>query len=943
MKLNPILAAALLAVSASATFASTSGVVISQAYGGGGNSGATLKNDFIELYNAGSAAVSLNGWSVQYNSTTGTSTWQTTALSNITLQPGQYYLVQESAGTGGTQNLPTPDATGTLALSGTGGKVALVSSTTALTGDKPSSASIVDLVGYGSANYFEGSAAAPATTNTTAVQRAAAGCTDTDQNSADFAAGTPAPRNTASPVGTCTVSGPTQRTIPEIQGSGSASPFVGEKVQTSGVVTLVTNNSFYMQDLNGDGNAATSDGILVYTGSAPTVVAGQLVQLQGTVAEFNTGAASNADTAAHTVTELTGISGISVLSSGNVITPTVVTLPESVDGELERYEGMLVTINGPLTVQQNYFLGRYGQLSLAVNGRQEQPTNRFRPGADAQALNDANNRARILLDDGTSVQNPNPTPYIGTDNTVRAGDTIATLTGVVDYGLATSSNTDYGDYKIQPVGAVAITRANIRPAVPATTGGNLRVASFNVLNFFTTFTDGTTADGQSGQGCTLGDSTSASNCRGANNVAEFERQRAKIVEAIAAIDADALGLMEMQNNGSTAVQNLVDALNAKVGAGTYAIVPDPAAGTGTDAIKVAMIYKPARLAPAGLALSDTDPVNNRPTLAQTLVAANGQRFTLVVNHLKSKSSCPAVGDANYEGNFDSGDGQGCWNAQRVQQAQRLITWVNSLSAGAGTTDAVLLGDFNAYAQEDPVATLVNGGFQDQIARFNSFGYSYVFNGVSGRLDHGFVSPSLAAKVTDATDFHINADEPAIIDYNTEFKQPACPTCGPDYYSATEYRSSDHDPMVMGLSLLTTIQGTDGREEIIGTAGDDVIIGGGKIDKITTGAGKDLVVINAVADAMDLVTDFVPGEDRVDLHGLLASIGYTGSDPIADGTIRVADGQRGAKVQLKTATSRTGYQTMVLLQGVSAADIVPSRDLVLSGPTLQKKRSRKSVH
>jgi predicted extracellular nuclease len=158
-----------------------------------------------------------------------------------------------------------------------------------------------------------------------------------------------------------------------------------------------------------------------------------------------------------------------------------------------------------------------------------------------------------------------------------------------------------------------------------------------------------------------------------------------------------------------------------------------------------MIYKPARLSRVGEAQSDTDPVNNRPPLAQTFAALNGQRFTLVVNHLKSKGSCPSAGDSDYAGNFDSGDGQGCWNALRVQQAERLSTWVGTLADAAGTSDAVLLGDFNSYAQEDPVATLTSSGFVDQIGRFNSFGYSYVFDGASGRLDHGSPPPRCRAR------------------------------------------------------------------------------------------------------------------------------------------------------------------------------------------------------
>jgi hypothetical protein len=789
---------------------------------------------------------------------------------------------------------------------------------------------IVDLVGFGSANYYEGAGAAPAPSNTTSDLRSAGGCTDTDQNASDFATGAPNPRNTASALGTCSGDGPTARTIMEIQGSGPTSPYVGEAVQTSGVVTRVNNNGFFLQDPVGDGDDATSDGIFVYTGAAPSVSAGQLVQFTAVISEFNTGAASNADTAAHPVTELTGVGNLQLISSGHTITPRLIAFPELVNDDLEHVEGMLVTITGPLTASQNYFQGRYGQVTLSANGRMETPTNRFRPGTpEAIALADTNARSRIILDDGTSQQNPDPTPYLGDDNTLRAGDTVQSVTGVIDFGLATSSNTGYGDYKIHPTEPVAFMRDNARTAAPAAQPGNLKLASFNVLNYFTTFTDGTDVFGNSGQGCLLGDVVSPDNCRGADNLAEFERQRTKIIEAIAAIDADALGLMEMQNNGATAVGNLVDGLNAKLGAGTYAAVADPAGGTGTDAIKVAMIYKPARLVPVVAPQTDTDAIHNRPPLAQTFAALNGERFTLVVNHLKSKSSCPVQDDPDYPGNFDAGDGQGCWNARRVQQAQRTGSWVASLASGAGTDRALLLGDMNSYAQEDPVIAFADGGYADQIARFNAFGYSYVFDGASGRLDHALATAALAARVTDAAEWHINADEPSVIDYNTEFKKPLCPTCGPDYYTPTAYRSSDHDPVVTGLYLVKLIEGGPGKDKLSGTPGDDQIVGGPGSDKLSGGAGDDVFTYTSMADAKDTILDFAPGADRIDLRALLASIGYGGSDPIGDGVVRVKDGAKGALLQVDVDGPSGGarWKTLVLLQGVPAADIVPARDLV----------------
>ena len=401
-----------------------------------------------------------------------------------------------------------------------------------------------------------------------------------------------------------------------LQGRDATSPYAGQKITTTGVVTRLNSNGFFIQDPAGDGDPATSDGIFVFS-TTYTPAAGSLVRVAGTVTEFNTGAAGNADTAAKPLTEISSVSSVTVLGTGYGITPTPITLPLPAGDGFERFEGMLVSVQGALTVQQNYFQARYGQLTLGAGGRHETPTNRYRPGTpQAVALADEQARGRLLLDDGSTAQNRNPTPYIGSNGAPRAGDTVSGLTGVIDFGLSTSSNADPGLYRIHPTTPPTFTVANPRPASPPAVGGTLRLASMNVLNYFTTFTDGTTAGGQTGQGCTQDGTTSAGNCRGANNLGEFKRQQAKIVRALAGLNADAVGLMEMQNNGGTAVQNLVDALNAALGAGTYAAVPEPATGTGSDAIKVAMIYKPARLARVGSPASDPAPINNRPPLAQ---------------------------------------------------------------------------------------------------------------------------------------------------------------------------------------------------------------------------------------------------------------------------------------------------------------------------------------
>jgi uncharacterized protein len=722
-----------------------------------------------------------------------------------------------------------------------------------------------------------------------------------------------------------------------IQGSGSTSPLVGQTVTTTGVVTKVNNNGFFMQDLVGDGDPLTSDGIFVFTSTAPTVAAGQYLRLTGRVVEFNTGAATNPETLAHTVTELTTITGITVLGTGYTIAPTLVTLPELVNDELERYEGMLVTINGPFTVAQNFYQGRFGQLTVAVGGRLETPTNRFRPGPQAQALAENNARRRIILDDGLSTQNPNPTPYLGANGLGRAGDTIASLTGVVDYGLAALSNAGAGDYKLHPTVAPVFTASNPRRSTPPEVGGNVKLASFNVLNFFTTFTNGQTATGQTGQGCTQGTSTTASNCRGANNLAEFLRQRTKIVEALAAINADVVGLMEIQNN-NVAAQNLVDALNAKLGAATYAVVADPGnSGTGgstfgTDAIKVAMIYKPARLSPAGAAIGDLSAVNNRPTLAQTFVAANGEKFNFLVNHLKSKGSCPAATDPDAAGNTDSGDGQGCWNAQRVQQAQQLRRFVAQVQTSSGSNDVVLVGDFNAYAQEDPIFDLTSSGYVDMIRDFNRFEYSYVFDGNAGYIDHGIASASAAPKIASAIHWHINADEAQVYDYNLELKAPLLcggVLCPADPYAADPFRASDHDPVMLGLNLYKTVVGKRGQGAVVGTRGDDILLSRTGANVLSGGGGNNIFVVPSLREAGTTITDFVPGQDRLDLRGLLASVGWHGRDPVAEGRVRFVAHKTGTAVEIDAdGAGPAGFRSGIVLRGVSPNRIKAERDLIV---------------
>ncbi len=1017
MQMKTLVSLLAAAFAAPAVLASTSGVVISQVYGGGGNSGATYKRDFIELFNAGSAPVAIGGWSVQYASSAG-STWATTAIpAGVTLQPGQYYLVAEALGAGGTVDL-TADITGTIPMSATAGKVALARSLTALAGVAPTTAE--DIVSFGTAATATEGSPTPTLSNTTAALRASNGCTDTNNNSADFATGAPTPRNSASPLVSCGNGPVNQPIVPNcpdgataagtavsfnvtatdadsrvnaaskieapaawpsgitlgsfvaatsagdtatqainvagnvpagsytlnlkwdndqaqtasctfkvgvtgitaiynIQGNGAQSPMLGQAVTTTGVVTKVINNGFFMQDPLGDGNPATSDGIFVFTSTAPTVSVGQAIQLSATVAEFNPGTAGNTSTATRPMTQLTGPTGILVQSSGNAISPIEVDLATLPTNGLEAFEGMLVTLRGPLTVQQNAFLGQYGQLTIAAGPRLNTPTNVLRPGPDALALQADNLRRSILLDDGTTRQNVNPTPYIGQDNTVRAGDTIDSVTGVIDFGLATSSTSGFGLYRIQPIVDPNFSRTNPRTATPQVSGGNVRIASANVLNFFTTFTDGTNYLGQTGQGCSLGNSVSKSNCRGADNFTEFQRQRAKTVANLSGLNADVVGLMEIQNNGDTTVQHLVDLLNAQMGAGTYAVVPQPAQGSSDDAIRVAMIYKPGKLTLSGASISDPAPINNRAPFAQAFTTPNGAKFAVIVNHLKSKGSCPGANSP------DADDGlQGCWNATRVQQAVQLKTFLSQVQGTTGAQDVVLLGDFNSHGQEDPIDTLTSGGaIVDAVAHFDPADWSYIFDGASGRLDHGLVTAGLLSKVVYATSWHINADEPIVLDYNTEFKVFGANTTGsPDYYTPTAYRSSDHDPMVMGLNLVKTFTGTNGNDTIVGTDGDDIIEGGLGRDTMTGKGGKNQFVYRTGADGLDTITDFKPGQDTLVFTDMLKNVGITSADPLASGHVTCTTQADGALIGYDPdgPTGSAASRPVVKLKGVLCSAI-----------------------
>lgn len=902
-------------------------LVISQVYGSGGNAGASQPYDFIEVFNRGDDPIDVAGWSVQYASASGSGAFgasdtQLSELSGI-VGPGEYLLVQ--AGGSGTPTIPADVSDATpINLSGTNGKVALVNSAESLGCNGGSSACspdqlamIVDLVGYGAADFFEGDAAAPVLSATAAAARADGGCVDTDQNAADFSALDPAPRNSASAVNACsgddapavsttspedgdtdvaldasisveftepvavadewftlscsvsgdhvgvTSGGPEAFTIdptvdfglaetctlgvvgaavtdiddvdppdagtdlsitfstvgadgpacpaaPEItsisrlQGTGDVSPCVDRAVAVDGVVVgdyegpAPALRGFYVQepDADVDADPATSEGVFVFNANADSVQLGDVVTVTGTVSEFQG------------QTQVSATS-IAVTGAGAIVAPAEVTLPVPNPEFLERYEGMLASTPQTLTVTELFQLGRFGEIVVSSGGRLAQPTAVAAPGAPARAVQAANDLNQLIIDDASNGQNPDPILFgrggdpLTADNTLRGGDTVTDAVGVLTYtwaGNAASGNAyrlrvvgDLSDGGLVPGGVVPdFAPADPRPAGPPEVGGSLTATAFNVLNYFVTLD----ADGN-----LCGTTEAPLECRGAETQEELDRQREKLLTALSQLDADVLGLIELENTtGVEPLSDIVAGLNDLAGAGTYAYVET---GTiGTDAIKVGLIYRVAAVVPVGdyAVLDNTvdprfDSDNMRPSLAQSFTEiATGEQLTVVVNHLKSKgcdaSSAPA--DA------DQGDGQGCFNATRTAAAQALRDWVASRPTGLADDDTLLLGDLNSYNREDPVTTLTSAGWVDLAAQFvGPEAYTYVFDGQWGYLDYALASPSLAAQTVGAAESHINANEPSVLDYNTNFKSPEQLET---LFAADEFRTSDHDPVLVGLEL-----------------------------------------------------------------------------------------------------------------------------------------------
>jgi len=869
----------------SSALATSPNLVISQIYGGGGNTGAPFTNDYIEIFNRGSSTVALSGYSLQYASATGTGNFgandaQITEFPGGALAPGQYWLIQESGGAAGSP-LPNPNLVDStpINMSATGGKVALVDGTTSLGcngGSTPCDAvalaRIVDVIGYDGANFYEGAAPAPTLSNTTAALRANSGCTDTDNNFADFAAAAPTPRNALTPLHFClgdeppsitnrspasgasgvavdanvsvtfsepvdvagswfsiscsasnahtaTVSGgPTVFTIdpdadfvqgetctvtvyaafvsdqdtndpPDnmasndvwsfstvtppvaihaIQGAGHISPLNGMSVVgVQGIVTAKRSNGFYMQDANPDADDATSEGIFVFTSSAPTVNVGDALSVMGTVSEFRPGGSSSTNL---TTTELASPT-IVVNSTGNPLPPATVVgtggrippasvIEDDATGSVETsgafdpasdgidfyesLEGMRVQVNDAATVGPRNDFASNREIAVVGDNGTNASVLTSRRGVILRATDP--NPERIILND-LIAGGPSLPP-------TNVGDTFPGATvGVIDYS--------FGNFKLEVTNLPALTSGGLaRETTTAATAGQLAVATFNVENL------------DPGDGA-----------------AKFTELAHLIVNNLSS--PDLISVEEVQdNNGptndgtvdaSTTLSTLIAAISA-AGGPTYdfrqinpvnnqdggepggnirqvflfrtdrglAFVDAPGATSTTANAVVSgphLQYSPGRVDPTNSAFN-----NSRKPLAGEFTF-HGSRLFVIGNHFNSKG-----GDQPLFGRFQPPTLAS--ETQRVQQAQAVNSFVDSILAEDANANVIVLGDLNDFDYSTPLATL-QGTPNVLVNHYSTLPvaerYSYVFEGNSQALDHILGSAHISASLAVFDAVHINAE------------------------------------------------------------------------------------------------------------------------------------------------------------------------------------------
>ncbi|MET0931172.1 MAG: ExeM/NucH family extracellular endonuclease [Aeromicrobium sp.] len=822
-----IAVASLVAIPAAPATADPAGtsIVINEIYPNGGSGGGLYQSRYFELYNPTSAPISVAGWSLQGRSAAGVAAFNTkTLLGDKTIAAGGYFLVEGIGQAANTKPIPTPDATGGINVSATsGGQVALSRSDATLTGDRATllaDPNLVDLVGYGPTTVaYEGAGTAPLGGPQASISRSVTHV-DTDDNAADFRSlDPPSPCNSAGCAATTPAEPPVAKTIAEVQGAGFTSPLVGVTVTVRGVVTATyptgkLDGAYIQTEGTGDVDLAThttSDAVFVSSAAfAAGVEKGDFVEVTGIVSE------SFGLTQVATPTD-----GWDVINAEahDPVEPASITFPLAAASR-ESLEGTLVDVTGRFTVTNNYTTDRYGDIGL-VDGDEplDQPTNVVAPGAAATALQAANDARLITLDDGSDIDRffddtGVAMPWLTADNEVRVG-AAATITDplILDYRRSL--------WRLQPTerlvagGEPATFTSTGRAAAPDDVGGDVKIGTFNVLNYFTT--TGQAYDALPGTTCSYfddraGNPITVDSCgagpRGAADGASLQRQQDKIVTAINALDADVVSLEEIENSiafgpdRDAALSTLVDALNEDAGGEPWAFVPSPAeVPTGEDVIRTAFIYQRAAVEPVGdarILIGSAAFDNAREPLAQSFKPVGSDAastFAVIVNHFKSKGSGSRPEDD------DQGDGQGPSNYSRTLQARALVAFADEFAAAAGTNSIFLTGDFNAYNKEDPVRIIEEAGYVN-VAAEKTDKETYQFDGQIGSLDHVFASDTAYTGVTDADIWNINSYESPGREYSRYNYNIV------DLFDGTTpFRASDHDPEIVGFDPDETITPT----------------------------------------------------------------------------------------------------------------------------------------
>ena len=620
--------------------------------------------------------------------------------------------------------------------------------------------------------------------------------------------------------------------IPDIQtaGDGDDSQLINQTVETKGVVTAAypKGENANLKGLEGftiqtpgtggtwDPARTASDGLFVFMGksSATMPSIGDCVVVKGKVAEYS--GVKNATAATQSLTQLLPQS-ITAATDCDPVKPTELSGVPTQD-QMEALESMLVLPKDTWTITDNYKTNRYGTLSLTPGTEVlRTATDVVAPGAAAQAY-EAENAAKTLdLDDASTTDLTNfkqnghkeRYAYLANGAPARVGYHVTFTKPVV-------LESRFGSFVFQPTQMTAgnpdrspVTITGERPAAPSVSG-DTKVATFNVLNYFSDL-------GENEPGCKGYEDrdhkyVTDKNCklRGAWSSQAFANQQTKIVQAINTIDADVVALEEIENPVASgvstdrdgALKSLVNALNAAAGSEVWAYVPSPSTvPANEDVIRIAFIYKKAKIAPVGDSVIYDDPAYTglaRQPLAQEfkpITDANheGKNFVVIANHFKSKGSAPKnLSGAEAAANTDNGDGQGNSNGVRVKQARALATFAQRFNG----TPTLLVGDFNAYTKEDPLKVLTDAGWAHESGHGDS---SYVYGGRSGSMDHVFANSAAHPLITEVKSWAVNAQESIAFEYSR---------ANYNAYLAFEadnpYRASDHNPEIIGLNLITPI-------------------------------------------------------------------------------------------------------------------------------------------